>query len=277
MRRSHSETPVSVQPLASMITERRLDGEGEEGTEKTDRERVKEPASQPALHTKKPSKEVVPSSEKAGSRREEKPSAAAASGSELAESPRKKDKRANEKSEADDETVHSGEDRNNKKPSTPVKLCSEISRSVRTHLRASSESNHDSSRQPEEKGNGSSKNEKKDRPEKQEKKENVIVRLFAGSERHREKEKDHEREKESERKEATIKIDNCKHKSEVEVKVERIEFHTSGNQPRLSSPLSPMHKSGIRLIKVDSEACVTLPLYNSEITSQKSSSKAVPR
>lgn len=213
---------------------------------------------------------------------------------EPTKSPRKKEKPGRERSDGDgsglQETTQTGDDKGAKKSSTPGKIYAELSRGVRTHLRAASDSLHgqceeDKERSKEKNLNGNGKNEKK---EKHDKKDNVIVRLLAGTkDKDKAKEKELERERD-EKKEAEpqladvdssipvpqLQVTTVHPRSGFKTEVE-IPITAPSTSPVLPLSPYPAHKSGIRLIKVDSEACVTLPLYNSEIVAHKTSSKAV--
>jgi hypothetical protein len=197
-----------------------------------------------------------------------------------------------------------------KKSSTTGKLYAEITRGVRTHLRAASDSLRDHPSHPAEDGDKTDHHrdapkEKRDKKEKHDKKENVIVRLF-GSERHH-------KDKGSSSAVTTVTTTTTSSAREVKVATtvvpapmrEEVEIQitapgiesdadgcvatathgvcsTSAMNALMVAPSPPMSpfpvtKSGIRLIKVDSEHCINLPLINSEITAQRTSSKAVHR
>jgi hypothetical protein len=247
-------------------------------------------------------------------------------------SPRRRQPSPRDKSESDEQQQSESEAGGStpKKSSTTGKLYAEITRGVRTHLRAASDSLRDHDRTPpvtpspsasssssssslderdtSEKADNhhreASNKEKREKKEKHDKKENVIVRLF-GSERHH---KDKGPASSASTSASTSAgSGSAKVVPVVPVVREEVEIQITG--PRVdpadgdrrvlmvhsgcgtvgaggvvttlttmpSPPVSPfpMHKSGIRLIKVDSEHCINLPLVNSEITAQKTSSKAV--
>lgn len=247
-------------------------------------------------------------------------------------SPRRRQPSPRDKSESDEQQQSESEAGGStpKKSSTTGKLYAEITRGVRTHLRAASDSlrDHDRTspvtpspsassssssssldeRDTSEKADNhhreASNKEKREKKEKHDKKENVIVRLF-GSERHH---KDKGPASSASTSAAAGSAKELKVAAPAVVPVVREEVEIQITGPRVdpadgdrrvlmvhsgcgtvgaggvvttlttmpSPPVSPfpMHKSGIRLIKVDSEHCINLPLVNSEITAQKTSSKA---
>ncbi|ELR20179.1 NAD(+)/NADH kinase [Acanthamoeba castellanii str. Neff] len=241
-------------------------------------------------------------------------------------SPRQRQPSPRDKSESDEQSESEAGGSTPKKSSATGKLYAEITRGVRTHLRAASDSLRDHDRTPpvtpsssasssssslderdtSEKADNhhreSSNKEKREKKEKHDKKENVIVRLF-GSERHH-KDKGPASSASSSagstkelKVAAPVVVSVVRDEVEIQITGPRVDpadgdrrvlmVHSGGGTVGAggvvttlttmpSPPVSPfpMHKSGIRLIKVDSEHCINLPLVNSEITAQKTSSKA---